>query len=46
MYETVYLLVVPRGFHNTRIKFHFDAQNNNVYIQRISHWQSELHFVA
>ena len=31
MYETVYLLVVPRGFHNTQIKFHFDVQNNNYY---------------
>ena len=31
MYDTVYLLVVPGGFHNTRIKFHFDVQNNNYY---------------
>ena len=32
MYGTVYLLVVvPRGFHNTRIKFLFDVQNNNSY---------------
>ena len=51
MYENVYLLVVPRGFHNTWIKFHFDVQNNYYYqrmydIQRISRWQSELHFVA
>ena len=31
MYVTVYLLVVPRDFHNTRIQFHFDVQNNNYY---------------
>ena len=31
MHETVYLLVVLRGFHNTWIKFHFDNQNNNYY---------------
>ena len=32
MYETVYLLVVPGGFHNRWIKFHFDVQNTKEYL--------------
>ena len=32
MYETFYLLVVPRGFHNIWIKFHFDVQNTKEYL--------------
>ena len=48
--ETFYsILVVPRSFHKTWIKFHFDVENNksttkNVSIQSITRWQSETTF--